>query len=98
MKLRYRIEERGYYIPQYFDEKTEKWVDFKAKHVTGELRLIAIYLGKSDSWGANIWHFKPINKENNGDMAVFFDNELKVCAFLGAAKTFFSNRTKEFDI
>lgn len=96
MKLRYRIESRGYFIPQY-SNKEEEWKDFLVKHVTGELREIAQALGKYRSYSSNAWHFTPNKDEKIEDMSLFFQSELKACAFLGSAKVFFSDRTKEFE-
>lgn len=95
MKFRYRIESRGLYIPQFL--AGEEWKDFTVSVVTGQLQTIAEILGKYNSFGHNYWHFRPDSGQNLGDMSVFFENELKVCAFLGAAKAFFSDRTKEFE-
>ena len=102
MKLRYRIEGRGWYIPQYFSTKTEEWKDFTLGDLGSKHNLIhdiAWSLGKGDRWGGNIYHFNPSERgDKKEDMSLIFENELKVCAFLGAAKVHYSERTKEVEL
>ena len=97
MKLRYRIESRGWYIPQYLLEETEKWTDFQVGHISGELVKIAKNLGKY-GYSSITWHFSPRKGEKEEAMSLCFETELKVCAFLGAAKIFFSERIKEIEL
>jgi hypothetical protein len=101
MKLRYRIEDRGWYIPQYFSIKTEEWKDFKLGDLGSKHNLIhdiAYRLGESDRWNGNTYHFNPNGKHKKEDMPLIFKNELKVCAFLGAAKIHYGERTKEVEL
>src|SRR5690606_6398561 len=99
MKLRYRIESRGWYIPQY-QKKDDSWEDFKLKDLGDEntqIHNIAYSLGESEKWGGHIYHFTPNKKEDKKNMSLIFKNELKVCAFLGAAKIYYSERIKEIE-
>jgi hypothetical protein len=91
-KFRYRVESRGYYIPQFYNQQEEKWEDFTVKLVYGQLANIAHYL----STYTDQWAFKPSRGQKEEDRIVFFENEIKVCAFLGAAKYFYTENAKEF--
>lgn len=99
MKLRYRVESRGWYIPQFLN-KEDKWVDFKVMNIpkNSEIYDIAFRLGEYESWGDRTWHFRPRKEDKIEDMSLIFKTEILVCSFLGAAKLYFSERTKEFNI
>jgi hypothetical protein len=96
LKLRYRIDTNGYYIPQY-QGQDELWIDFIKSNISGEMYSLCESLGEEAKFSGNIWHFRAKKIEDERNMAVFFTSELKVCAFLGAAKTFFRHRIKEFN-
>jgi hypothetical protein len=97
MKLRYRITSTGWYVPQYL-LKDNAWQDFLVKDLGVEIKEIVIALGGDvDRWNT-IWHMTPDRKDKTQtveDMPLIFKTELKVCAFLGAAKMNYSDRTKE---
>lgn len=92
LKFRYTVESRGYYIPQFYNQQEEKWVNFTVKLVYGQLAGIAQDLSTYNSQ----WAFKASKGQKEEDRTVFFENEIKVCAFLGAAKYFYTEYTKEF--
>jgi hypothetical protein len=99
MKLRYRITPVGWYVPQYLT-KNDVWEDFVVKELGPEIKKIAIALAHQNRWDIT-WHMTP-DKNNKtqkvDDMPLIFKTELKVCAFLGAAKINYSERTKEIDL
>jgi hypothetical protein len=99
MKLRYRIEGRGWYIPQ-FQNKKEEWIDICVKHVlkNSQLEDVAYQLGEYQAWEGRLYHFKPNKGESKEDMQIIFKNEIKCAAFLGAFKLYYSERTKEINI
>lgn len=101
MKLRYRIETRGWYVPQYLNKSNNEWTDFTYKDLGGketQLHTLAIDLGHSTKWDV-VYHFAPLKKENQKleDMSLIFKTEIKVCAFLGATSVYFSKRIKDFE-
>jgi len=97
MKLRYRITAAGWYVPQYLTKK-DIWEDFVVKDLGYEIKEIAKALGgEVDRWNT-IWHMTPDKTQKVDDMSLIFKTELKVCAFLGAAKINYSERTKEVDL
>lgn len=102
MKLRYRTQQGKHYIPQYQLNGQDIWYDFLAKDVNNLLESIAYKLGQLShpgGYGESQWYYKPSNKEEKeGEMKVFFTAEIFVMAFLGAAKSYFTPQTKEFEI
>jgi hypothetical protein len=99
MKLRYRITTSGWYVPQYLT-KEDIWEDFVVKNLGYEIKEIVIALAHQNRWDIT-WHMKPDKNDKTqkvDDMPLIFKTELKVCAFLGAAKINYSERTKEVDL
>ena len=100
MKLRYRITSTGWYVPQYLT-KDDVWQDFIVKDLGLEIKEIAVALGDRENKWEPAWHMTPDRKDKTQtveDMPLIFKTELKVCAFLGAAKINYSERTKEIDL
>ena len=100
MKLRYRITSTGWYVPQYLT-KQDVWEDFVVKNLGYEIKEIAVDLGDREDRWEPLWHMTPDRKDKTKtveDMPLIFKTELKVCAFLGAAKINYSERTKEIDL
>jgi hypothetical protein len=100
MKLRYRITTSGWYVPQYLT-KEDIWEDFVVKNLGYEIKEIVIALGDIEGRWEPLWHMTPDRKDKTqkvDDMPLIFKTELKVCAFLGAAKINYSERTKEVDL
>ena len=100
MKFRYRIDSRGWHIPQYLNSKDE-WLDFKLDDLGDSstlIRDIAFRLGKSSSWGKTVYYYTAKLGEKEEDMSLIFEDELKVTAFLGAAKVYFGKRIKEVEL
>lgn len=97
LKFRYRIDANGYYVPQY-QGIGDKWFDFTVGQTTGELQKIAVNLSVSTGYsGRNVWHYIS-EDEDVEEMPVFFTSEVKVAAYLGAAKVFFGERVKDFNL
>jgi hypothetical protein len=99
-KLRYRISPSGWYIPQYQSTDTN-WVDFKVSHLGNEMSLlhrVARDLGEPKSFGHIIYHCIPSKGENRDNMSLIFKDDVRASAFLGAAKAYFGERTKEIDL
>ena len=97
MKLRYR-KSATFYIPQYLSEKYE-WEDFTADQISGSLRKLCEKIGILSfpmSWNGQ-WYFHD-NGKDKGNGLLIFSNEMYVMAFLGAAKSYFNQETKEFNI
>lgn len=97
MKLRYRIDVSGYYIPQWYDQKAYEWKDFKVKNLTTRLTNLAHSVGFKCKW-ENKFHYTPKKGEKTEEMSLIFPNEMNVMAFLGAAKSVFTEKVKEFEI
>jgi hypothetical protein len=100
MKLRYRITGYGWYVPQFLLEDNT-WQDFLVWNLGEEIKEIVIALADRDSKWEPLWHMTPDRNDKTqkvDDMPLIFKTELKVCAFLGAAKINYSERTKEFDL
>ena len=100
MKLRYRITQAGWYVPQYLTKK-DVWEDFVVKDLGIEIRKIAVALGDRENRWEPTWHMTPDKKDKTQlvvDMPLIFKTELKVSAFLGAAKINYSERTKEINL
>ena len=95
MKLRYRIDINGYYIPQY--EREDKWFDFKVKHLTKKLKNLCNYLGFEGKWETR-YHYFPKKDEKLEDTSLIFPEEMYVMAFLGAAKSVYDEKIREFDV
>ena len=103
MKLGYRNNSRGLFIPQFFDNENKEWVDIKLKHLGGEsneLHKIAFALGRNTKWSGNQYYFYPEKGDDENEMVLFFENEYKIYAFLGAFKYEFehSGVTKEVEL
>lgn len=96
MKFGYRITQSGVYVPQ-FEDKDGKWNDILLKHLGSEntaLHRLVLRLGKEMRWAGPQYYFEPRTGEKREDMALFFQNEMLVCAFLGAAKFAWSTETR----
>jgi len=99
MKFRYRLENRGWFIPQY--KRTDGfWTDVPLKRLGGsgsELHRIAYSLGRPKKWGGSSYNFSPNKGESEQDCPVYFETEMKCFAFLGALKLSLNQETtKEF--
>lgn len=99
MKLRYILEKRGWFIPQY--KRTDgHWTNVSLKHLGGsndELHRIASCLGRQTKWSGNSYYFSPNKGESKQDCSVYFTSEMKCFAFLGALKLALNQETtKEF--
>lgn len=100
MKYGYRVTQAGVYVPQY-EDKDGKWNDILVKHLGSEnasLYRLVLNLGKDLRWAGPQYHFQPRTGEKKEDMALFFQNEMSVCAFLGAAKFVWSNETRVVEL
>ena len=100
MKYGYRVTSGGVYVPQYQGEDG-KWNDILLKHLGSEnsaLHRLAEKLGKEMRWAGPQYYFQPGTGEKIDDMAVFFQNEMLVCAFLGAARFAWSTGTRVVEL
>ncbi len=98
MEISYRYRKAGVnFIPQYKrDVNNEDWRDFVASDIpNGDLLYICQHLGElqlPQRWSCGVWYYK------DAPNAIFFTKEIFCMAFLGAAKSFWSADTKEFNL
>ena len=93
LKLRYIID-GTHYIPQFYNNTENKWMDFKVEHVQREMLAICRSLGDlqlPSRWGDGQWYYESGKQ-------VFFTKEMFVMAFLGAASVFYNSKLKEFNL
>ena len=100
MKYGYRVTQSGVYVPQY-EYKNGKWNDILLKHIGSEntaLHQLVAKIGKEMRWAGTQYYFQPGTGDKREDMALFFQNEILVCAFLGAAKFLWSTGTRVVEL
>ena len=102
MTYRYR-KTQSLYIPQYRVTEAEPWKDLLVKHLTsktikGFAEVLANYASPTEGWNSTPYHFNPRKDEKVEDVAIVFDKEWAVMAFLGAYKSFYDIETKEFSM
>ena len=102
MALRYRVDLRGWYVPQFKMKEEDEWQDFKRKHLgeeSCEIHRLAYDLGVTiGRFGDKVYHYKPIDGQKEEEMSLVFNTEIKVCAFLGAATIVYSQRVHNFNL
>lgn len=97
MEIKYRYRKNGsQFIPQYKREvNNEDWRDFVASDIKGDMKRLCQSIGDIQApqrWDCGIWYYK------DDPHTLLFTKEVFVMAFLGAAKSFYSDETKELDI
>jgi len=88
------------YVPQY-SNKDNEWHDFKVKQIPESLKRLCMSIGDlqfPNRWSTGQWHFNALGESKTEDMALIFNKEMYVMAFLGAAKAVFDTQPKEFTI
>lgn len=106
MELRYRVERRGWRIPQYKNTKTGEWEDVTYRHLgkKGEpLHQIARQLANATQNVLGLryppqYHFKPDRKSEIYGESIIFKDDIYVAAFLGAITVAYKTRTFDFSI
>lgn len=106
MELRYRVESRGWRIPQFKNVKTGEWEDITYGHLgkkTDPLHLIARKLAEATEISLSLrydlqYHFTPEKKSEIDDESVIFKDDIYVAAFLGAVTVAYKTRTFDFSI
>lgn len=97
MKLRY-VRTGKVYVPQYQLDNEDEWNNFKSKEFRGKnptlLGRVSEKLSSLQDGGfkGRFW------MDNDPEDRVCFTEDHLVCAFLGAAKSFYSRDIKEFNL
>lgn len=106
MELRYRIENRGWRIPQFKHVDTGEWTDIAYKHLGKKrdpLHQIAIKLAEASQASMDLrfapqYYFSPTGGDSKDDESIIFKDDVYVSAFLGAVTIAYKNRTFDFNI
>lgn len=101
MKLRYRTDVNGYYVPQFLNKKTEEWEDIKVKELSPKAAGLAKQLANlqffTQKWHT-VYHYTPQKGENKGDQSLIFEFEYLVNAFLSGLLILYSSEVKEINV